>query len=152
MASGGTSNIYRPTKSSQDLLPSRVLKIVENLSTDGARSICPETRRESSQHSPRPHSWWGGGCCPSPRTPPALSALYNIYRPTKSLINSSAVRFCILEEFWYMLNCLPNISLQASILRPHAPAGAKNEVDGEASILWEIHRPQKLGTAWLPTL
>ena len=23
---------------------------------------------------PRPPRWWGGGCCPSPRTPPSLSA------------------------------------------------------------------------------
>ena len=46
---------------------SRVLKIVENLSAVGAQ---PRTPQGSSHRFSWPPSWWGGACCPSPRTPP----------------------------------------------------------------------------------
>jgi len=44
------------------------MKTVENLWAAGT------PLGESSQRSPRPHSWWGGVAAPSPRTPLPLSA------------------------------------------------------------------------------
>ena len=51
--------------------PSWVLKIMENLWAVG---VPPRTPLGSSQRAHRPLSWWGGGCCPLPITPPPVSA------------------------------------------------------------------------------
>jgi len=52
-----------------------------------------------AQHSPRPPSWWGGGCCPSPRTPSPLSSFRPSVWPSNEI--SRARPWCSQSAFHY---------------------------------------------------
>ena len=72
-------------------------KIVESLWTVG---VPPQTPLGELTALPRPPSCWGGGCCPSPRTPPRSRPSASIIGPL-GLIGQST-----LHQSSFPLRCL----------------------------------------------
>ena len=88
----------------QNVLPDTILGLQTTPKSTAARAL-PRTHGGAYclQYSPRPHSWWGGGVLPSPRTsPPALAYRSSPFPSPPAKASGSApgdIRFAGLQYY-----------------------------------------------------